>query len=109
VAVPVDGKGTASVGTMKAPPVPGMQKPACRVGKRKEVNKPAGLKTKPAWLRQDRLNVNPAVCHGDVGCQALYIQGLYRAVRVHQTGLTVNQGCRQISTVSYKSQKNKTF
>jgi hypothetical protein len=34
MAVPVDGKGTASVETVKAPPVPGVQKPPCRVGKR---------------------------------------------------------------------------
>jgi hypothetical protein len=29
---------------------------------------------------------------------AAYIQGLYRVARVHPTGLTVNQGCRQVST-----------
>jgi hypothetical protein len=38
---------------------------------------------------------------------AAYIQGLYRAVRVHPTGLTINQGCRQISTTSPKSLLNK--
>jgi hypothetical protein len=29
---------------------------------------------------------------------AAYIQVLYRATIVHPTGLTVNQGCRQLST-----------
>jgi hypothetical protein len=58
--------GTASVEAVKAPPVPSMQKPPCRVGKwfrdhhvaapmREKVKKPVGLKTRPAWLRQDRL------------------------------------------------------
>jgi hypothetical protein len=32
-AVPVDGSGTASVAPVKAPPVPGVQKPPRRVGK----------------------------------------------------------------------------
>jgi hypothetical protein len=55
--------GTTSVETVKAPPVPGMQKPPCRVGKRfwdrlvaapeKRVKKPAGLKTR----RTTRLGV----------------------------------------------------
>jgi hypothetical protein len=55
--------------------VPGVQKPSRRVGKQfrdrlvaapeEKVKKPAGLKTRPTWLRQDRLGVNPAVCHGD--------------------------------------------
>jgi hypothetical protein len=46
-------------------PVPGMQKPSRRVGKRfrdrlvaapeRKVKKPAGLKTRTTWLRQDRL------------------------------------------------------
>jgi hypothetical protein len=34
VAVPVDGMGTASVAPVKVPPVPGVQKPPRRVGKR---------------------------------------------------------------------------
>jgi hypothetical protein len=34
LAVPVGGMGTASVAPVKAPPVPGMQKPPCQVGKR---------------------------------------------------------------------------
>ncbi len=63
--MPVDGTGTASVEAVKALPVPGMQKPPRWVRKRfrdrrmaapekKKVNKPAGLETRPAWLRQDR-------------------------------------------------------
>jgi hypothetical protein len=32
-----------------------------------------------------------------VYCRA-YIQGLYRDARVHPTGLTIYQGCRQVST-----------
>ncbi len=32
---------------------------------------------------------------------AAYIQGLYKITRVHPTGLTVNQGCRQVSTRSF--------
>jgi hypothetical protein len=80
VAVPVDGMGTASVEIVKAPPVPGVQKPPCQVGTRfrdclvaalgKKVKKAAGLKTRPAWLRQDHLGTNPAVCRGDASCQA---------------------------------------
>jgi hypothetical protein len=30
---------------------------------------------------------------------AAYIQGLYKGARVHPTGLTVNQGCRQVSLI----------
>ncbi len=30
---------------------------------------------------------------------AAFIQGLYKGVRVHPTGLAVNQGCRQVSTI----------
>ncbi len=80
LAVPIDGTGTTSVAPVKAPPVPGVQKPPYRVGKRfrdrlvvaleRKVEKPAGLKTRPAWLRQDRLGANPAVCRDDAGCQA---------------------------------------
>ncbi len=33
------------------------------------MKKPAGLKTRPAWLQQDRLGANPAVCRGEAGCQ----------------------------------------
>ncbi len=60
MAVPVEGMGTASVAPVKAPPVPGMQKPPRWVEKRfrdrllaapeVKVKKPAGLKTRPAWL-----------------------------------------------------------
>ncbi len=63
--VPVDGMGTTSVEAVKAPLVPGVQKPPCQVGKRfrdqlmaaleEKVKKPADLKTRPAWLRQDYL------------------------------------------------------
>jgi hypothetical protein len=80
VAVPIDGTGTASVAPLMAPPVSGVQKPPCQVEKRfwdrlvaapeGKVKKPAGLKTRPAWLGQDRLGANPAVCRGDTGCQA---------------------------------------
>jgi hypothetical protein len=79
--VPIDETGTASVEAVKAPPVPGVQKPPHRIGKRfqdrcvaapekRKVKKPAGLKTRPPWLRQERLGVNPAVCRGDADCQA---------------------------------------
>ncbi len=80
VAVPVDGTGTASVAQVMAPPVPCVQKPPRWVGKRfwdrlvaepeGKVKKPAGLKTRPTWLRQDRLGANPAVCRDNTGCQA---------------------------------------
>jgi hypothetical protein len=80
VAMPIDGTGTASVAPVMAPPVSGVQKPPRRVGKRfrdrlvaapeKKVKKPAGLKMRPAWLQQDHLGADPAVCRGDVGCQA---------------------------------------
>jgi hypothetical protein len=80
-AVPVDGMGTVSVEAVKAPPVPGVQKPPRRVGKRfrdrlmaapgkVKVKKPAGLQTRPPWLRQGRLGASPAVCRGVAGCQA---------------------------------------
>jgi hypothetical protein len=71
VAVPVVGTGTASVAPVMGPPVPGMQKPPRRVGKRfrdhlmaapeGKVKKPVGLKTRPAWLRQDRLGARRGV------------------------------------------------
>jgi hypothetical protein len=80
-AVSVEETGTASVEAVKAPPVPGVQKPPHQVGKRfrdrhvaapkkKKVKRPEGLRTRPAWLQQDRLGTSPAVCHGDAGCQA---------------------------------------
>ncbi len=60
---------------------PGHAKPPRWVGKRfrdrletalkRKVELPAGLKMRPAWLRQDRLGANPVVCCGDAGCQAL--------------------------------------
>jgi hypothetical protein len=91
VAVPIDGTGTASVAPMMAPPVPGVQKPPRWVGKRfrdrlvavpeGKVKKPAGLKTRPAWLRQDRLGANPAVCHGNTGCQVWRPQPYKQALR----------------------------
>ncbi len=78
--VPVDGTGTVSVAPVMAPLVPGVQKPPHWVGKRfrdrlvaapeEKVKKPAGLKTRPTWFQQDHLGANPAVCHGDAGCQA---------------------------------------
>jgi hypothetical protein len=57
-----------------------MQKPPHWVGKRfqdrfvvapekKKVKKPVGLKTRPAWLWQDRLGMSLAVCCGMAGCQ----------------------------------------
>ncbi len=68
MAVPVDGTGTAFVAPVKAPPVPGVQKPPRWVGKRFQdrllaasevkVKKLAGLKMRPAWLRQDRLGAS---------------------------------------------------
>jgi hypothetical protein len=80
VAVPVDGTGNVSVAPVKAPPVPGVQKPPRRVGKRfrdrlvaaleVKMKKLAGLKMKPAWMWQDRLGANPAVCRGVAGCKA---------------------------------------
>ncbi len=65
--------GTASV---KAPLILGVQKPPRWVGKRfrdcrvaapekKTVKSPAGLKTRPAWLRQHHLGASPVDCHGD--------------------------------------------
>ncbi len=78
--VPVDRTGTASVDPVMAPPVRGMQKPPRRLGKRfrdcleaapeRKVKIPVGLKMRPAWLGQDCLGMNPAVCRGDVGYQA---------------------------------------
>jgi hypothetical protein len=79
--VTVDETGTASVKAVKALPVPGVQKPPRQVGKRfrdcrvaapekKKVKRPAGLRKRPAWLRQDHLGASPAVCRGDAGCQA---------------------------------------
>ncbi len=62
--VPIDGTGTASVAPVMAPPVPGVQKPPHRVGKRfrdrlmvvpeEKVKKPEGRKTRPTWLQWDR-------------------------------------------------------
>ncbi len=80
-AVSVDETGTAFVEAVKAPPVPGLQKPPRQVGKRfrdrhvaapkkKKVKRPASLRMRPAWLWQDRLGASPAVCRGDAGCQA---------------------------------------
>ncbi len=79
--LPVDGAGIMSVEAVKAPPVPGVQKPPCRVGKwfqdrfvvapeKKKVKKPPGLKTRPTWLRQDHLGASLAVCRSAAGYQA---------------------------------------
>ncbi len=87
MAVPVGGTGTASVAPVMAPPVLGMQKPPRRVGKRfrdrlvaapekEKVKRPAGLRMRPAWLRQDRLGVSPAVCRGDAGAARRDVRGL---------------------------------
>jgi hypothetical protein len=68
------------VEAVKVLPVPGVQKPPCRVGKlfwdrlvaapmKKKAKKPAGLKT-----RQDRLGMGPAVCRDNAGWQAWYLQ-----------------------------------
>ncbi len=84
-AVPVDGTGTMFVEAVKVPPVLGVQKPPCRVRKRfqdchvaapmkEKAKKLAGLKTRPAWLRQDRLGASPAVCCGNAGCQAFRLR-----------------------------------
>jgi hypothetical protein len=73
--------GTVFVEAVNVPSVPDVQKPPRQVGKRfqdrhvaasmkEKAKKPAGLKTKLAWLRQDRLGGSPAVCCGDAGCQA---------------------------------------
>ncbi len=72
MAVPVDGTGTASVETVKMPPVLDVQKPPRRIGKRfrdhlratpkEKAKKPVGLKMRPTWLQQDRLGASPAVC-----------------------------------------------
>jgi hypothetical protein len=73
VAVPVDGTGTTSVAPVMVSPVPGVQKPPRRVGKRfqdrlveapekKKVKRPLGLRTRPAWLQQERLGASLAVC-----------------------------------------------
>ncbi len=79
MAVLIEGTGTTSVETVKALPVPGMQKPPRQVGKwfldrlvavPDKVKNPAGLETRPAWLRPDRLGASPAVCCGVAGCQA---------------------------------------
>ncbi len=50
------------------------------------------LKNVSRWWR--------CVClsRGIAGYIAAHIQGLYKVARVHPTGLTVNQGCRQVST-----------
>ncbi len=81
MAVPVDGTGTASVAPVMALPVAGVQKPPRWVGKRfrdclvavpekKKVKRPVGLRTRPAWLQQDRLSGTLAVFYGEAGCQA---------------------------------------
>jgi hypothetical protein len=80
VAVPIDGAGTASVAPVMVLPVPDAQKLPCLLGKwfrdrleaapEGKVEILVGLKMRPAWLWQNRLGTNPAVCCGDVGCQA---------------------------------------
>ena len=80
MAVPIDGMGTKYVKAVKALPVPGVQKSPHQVGiwfrdrlgvaPEEKEKKPAGLKTRPTWLQQDRLGANLAVCHDDAGCEA---------------------------------------
>jgi hypothetical protein len=80
VAVPACVAGTTAVEAVKAPPIPGMQKPPRRVGKqfrdhveaapKMKVKIPAGLKTRAAWWRLDRLGACLAVGCGDADCQA---------------------------------------
>jgi hypothetical protein len=70
-AVSIDGTGTASVEAVNVLPVLGVQRPPCRVGKRfrdRFVAGPGKKAKRPAGL--DHLGANPAVCRGDVGCQA---------------------------------------
>ncbi len=78
----VDETGTASVEAVKAPPVWACKKkPTRQVGKRfwdhhvaapekKKVKRSAGLRTRPAWFRQDRLGESPAVCRGRASLKA---------------------------------------
>jgi hypothetical protein len=79
-AVPADGTGTVFVEAVKVPLVPGLRKPPRRVEKqfqdhrvavsmKEKAKKPAGLKTRTAWLRQDRLGASLAVCRSNTGCQ----------------------------------------
>jgi hypothetical protein len=37
--------------------------------KKKKVKRPAGLRTRPAWVQQDRLGARLAVCHGDAAAR----------------------------------------
>ncbi len=81
MAVAIDGTGTIFVAPVIAPPVPGVQKPPHQVGKRfwdwlvaapeGKVKKPAGIKTRPTWLRQGRLGASPAVCRGGAAMEVL--------------------------------------
>jgi sensor domain CHASE-containing protein len=59
LAVPVDGTGTASVAPVKAPPVPGVQKPPRLVGKR----------------FRDRLVAAPKKMNENTGFEALHVHG----------------------------------
>ncbi len=79
MAVPVGGTRTSSVAPVMALLVPGLQKPPRQVGKqfrnrlvaapgKEKVKRPGGLRTRPAWLRQDRLGASPADCRCDAGC-----------------------------------------
>jgi hypothetical protein len=63
VAVPVDRMGSASPGRAKTSSL-GRKwfRDRLVAAPEKKVKRPAGLKTRPAWLRQDRLCVNPGVC-----------------------------------------------
>ncbi len=64
---------------VKPPPVLGVEKPPCWVGKRfrdhleaapkKNVKIPAGLEMRPAWRGWDRLGTCPMVHRGDTDCR----------------------------------------
>jgi hypothetical protein len=90
---------TAPVEAVKALPVPGVQKPPRQVGKRfrdrrvaapekRKVKRPAGLKTRPACLRQDCLGASPAVCCGDAGCLVTRAEAVQALKRLTATTLS---------------------
>jgi hypothetical protein len=76
VAVTADSAGTAAVETGMALPVQNVQKTGpekwfldCRLAEPNKKKKPGGLKTRPAWWRQDRLCACLAVGHYIADCQ----------------------------------------
>jgi hypothetical protein len=84
-----------SMEAVKAPPVPGVQKPPRRVGKRfrdchvvapekKKVKRLAGLRMRPAWLRR----------RGLPGVASTAVQAL-RQLRVTQLGWGRRSGVRR--------------